>query len=94
MKRAEITIVGRVQGVGFRFYIKELADHYGVTGTVCNSRDGSVRIEAEAEQALVKEFIHHIQLDQGPPQAQIEGVNVQWHANLQGYSDFAIVRSW
>ncbi len=93
MKRAIITVSGRVQGVGFRYYVKDLADRHGVAGTVCNVRDGSVVIEAEGESSLIHEFIHHLQLDQGPMRAQIERVDVQWPANLMGYSDFSIVRS-
>ncbi len=36
-------LIGRVQGVGMRFYIQALARRYGLTGYVKNERDGSVR---------------------------------------------------
>lgn len=39
-----IVVTGRVQGVGFRYFTKILADRLGVTGVVWNASDGSVRI--------------------------------------------------
>ena len=46
MKKLRIHVQGRVQGVGFRYTTKMLADQLGVTGSVKNESDGSVSIEA------------------------------------------------
>ncbi len=48
MKKLRIHVQGRVQGVGFRYTTKMLADQLGVTGSVKNEADGSVSIEAMA----------------------------------------------
>jgi len=49
-------VSGRVQGVGFRWFVKQTADGLGLTGWVRNEPDGSVRGEAEGEAGLLKEF--------------------------------------
>ncbi|MGL4265782.1 MAG: acylphosphatase, partial [Weissella cibaria] len=38
----KVIVRGRVQGVGFRYFTKQLADKLGVTGVVWNASDGSV----------------------------------------------------
>lgn len=50
-------ITGRVQGVGFRAFVRETANRLGVTGQVFNARDGSVQGYAfHAEEAVLHQF--------------------------------------
>ncbi len=91
MRRATITISGRVQGVGFRYYASELAERYGIAGTVQNQRDGTVHIEAEGENSQIRSFVQHIQLDGGPLTARIEDIDVEWEPHLKGFTDFTVV---
>lgn len=52
MKRLIFTVSGRVQGVGFRYYVQRLAHAIGLTGFVRNLENGDVYIEAQgAERA-------------------------------------------
>ena len=44
MKKIKMTVNGRVQGVGFRYMTKVVADLIGITGIVRNEDDGSVYI--------------------------------------------------
>jgi acylphosphatase len=44
MQVLRIIVTGRVQGVGFRYFIYKLATKMGVKGTVRNLDDGSVEI--------------------------------------------------
>jgi acylphosphatase len=61
----DIQVVGRVQGVGFRWYVKGLADRIGVTGEVWNRRDGSVGALAHHPDAdVLAEFVEALR--QGP----------------------------
>ncbi len=46
-QRITVHFSGRVQGVGFRFRTREIADGYAVTGFVRNLRDGRVEMVAE-----------------------------------------------
>ncbi|MFP4443764.1 MAG: acylphosphatase, partial [Spirochaetia bacterium] len=50
-KKVEITIGGRVQGVGFRYYAKRSASRYGVSGWVRNEPNGMVTAVAEGDSA-------------------------------------------
>ena len=56
-KQVHLYYGGRVQGVGFRFTAREIADELGVSGWVSNLHDGRVEIVAEAEEVLLKDFI-------------------------------------
>ena len=51
MIRHTIHYSGRVQGVGFRYTVRELASGMAVSGIVENLSDGRVRLEAEGEPA-------------------------------------------
>ena len=51
---------GRVQGVGFRFFVQSSAKALGVTGWVKNMSDGSVTMELQGEQTIVERLIAKI----------------------------------
>ena len=58
MQRAIITVKGRVQRVGYRDFVAEIADKMGITGSVQNLPDGkNVEIIAEAEKKVLEEFL-------------------------------------
>jgi len=62
VERRRITVSGNVQGVGFRYYVKRLADRLNVYGTVENLENGSVEIICQAED--LDEFLEG--LNDGP----------------------------
>jgi len=66
---------GRVQGVGFRFYVVEAAEVEGVQGWVRNLPDGSVEAFVEGDREAVDRMER--KLRRGPPAARIEGVDTQ-----------------
>ena len=51
---------GRVQGVGFRYTIKQLAMGFDVVGWVKNLPDGSVELQLMGEEEEVEEFLREI----------------------------------
>ncbi len=51
---------GRVQGVGFRYSVKQIARGFDVTGTVRNLPDGRVELQATGEDAEVRAFLEAI----------------------------------
>lgn len=57
MEKLRMNVQGRVQGVGFRYMTKMLADQLGVTGSVRNEDDGSVSITAIAPEDIMETFI-------------------------------------
>jgi len=51
MERILAIVSGRVQGVGFRWATLEKAENLGLSGSVRNEPDGTVRVEIEGERA-------------------------------------------
>lgn len=60
MKRVSMIASGRVQGVGFRAYVQDIACGMNLNGWVRNLPDGTVEIEAEGEDAVVNRLIQVI----------------------------------
>lgn len=87
MKHLSIKVFGKVQGVGFRFYTQKTARQLGVAGFVKNERDGSVYIEAEAEEDIMETFLQWVRM--GPEWARVDKMNVQ-DIPSQNYVDFSI----
>lgn len=60
MLAKQIIFEGRVQGVGFRYAIKDLAKGFEVCGWVKNLADGSVELQVMGEAGEVESFIKEI----------------------------------
>ncbi|MFN7984024.1 MAG: acylphosphatase [Vicinamibacterales bacterium] len=66
-------IHGRVQGVGFRYFVERQANVEGIHGWVRNLPDGRVEIHAEGERESLERFEHHI--GHGPSRARVDSVD-------------------
>jgi acylphosphatase len=55
-RRLQVFYSGTVQGVGFRFQVKQVATGYELTGFVRNLSDGQVELVAEGDEAELKAF--------------------------------------
>jgi acylphosphatase len=62
MIRATCFLTGRVQGVGMRFAVREVARSFPVTGTVENLSDGRVRIVVEGDSTSIDAFLAQLQV--------------------------------
>jgi acylphosphatase len=69
-----LAITGRVQGVGFRFYMQRKARELGLTGWVRNCRDGSVEAVIQGTSEAVETMIAWAR--RGPPSAVVADVRV------------------
>ena len=69
-----ITIHGRVQGVGFRYFVQRVGNRLGVTGIVRNREDSSVEIVVEGDEILIGDFQKEVA--RGPALARVERVDV------------------
>jgi acylphosphatase len=81
-------VSGRVQGVGFRFFVRDAARAEGVTGTVRNLDDGAVEIVAAGDLDALDRFERRVR--QGPPGARVDDVMVE-PAPPGGATDFRIL---
>ena len=55
--RLHARVIGRVQGVGFRYFVMTSATELGLTGWVRNRRDGSVEVLAEGEMDQLEKLV-------------------------------------
>ncbi len=60
MKNYTVTFLGPVQGVGFRYTVRALANRFDVTGYVKNMTDGSVELVVEAKKSEFESFLQAI----------------------------------
>jgi len=81
-------ISGDVQGVGFRDAVYWTARKMHVAGFVMNEPDGTVYIEAEAEEEVLKEFLGWC--EKGPITAKVAGVETEWGEARGRFTGFRI----
>ena len=86
--RLEATIRGRVQGVGFRYFVIRRATELHLTGWVANAADGSVRVVAEGDTAGLDELEGHLRA--GPTGSIIDAVDAVRMPATGRLSRFAI----
>lgn len=87
VKQAHIYYSGKVQGVGFRYIVKDLAEGFRITGWVKNLQDGRVEILAELEEDILKDFLKKIR---GNFSGYIRDVEIDWKPATGEFSEFAI----
>jgi acylphosphatase len=88
-KHLDIIVRGKVQGVFFRASTKAVADQLGIKGFVKNEPDGSVLIEAEAEDFLLDSFLEWCA--EGPERSEVSSVKTD-EGELKNYRNFEVVK--
>lgn len=90
-QRLTATVIGRVQGVGFRWWVRSAADRMSLTGWVMNGPDErSVELVAEGSNAsldALEQLLH-----EGPPGSVVERVESARSPAAGGYGRFEITR--
>jgi acylphosphatase len=74
--RLDAVVRGRVQGVGYRYFVLEEANRLGVVGWVANEPDGSVRCVAEGPRAPLETLLGLLR--EGPRGAWVDDVVATW----------------
>jgi acylphosphatase len=83
---------GRVQGVGFRWFVEREAHMLGIAGWVRNNHDGSVEVLAQGTRDQLSGL--HARLREGPRAARVDSVDVTEAAPVSGLSSFRIEGAW
>ena len=81
-------VSGRVQGVGFRFFVERWAGQLGVCGYVKNLCDGTVEVYAIGDARSLEQL--KLQLGEGPGAARVSGVSESDEAVDKRYLRFTI----
>jgi len=76
MKYARIIVSGRVQGVGYRYYVYQYAIAHNLKGSVRNLGDGRVEVICAADEKEVEQLIPA--LEKGPAFSRVEKIIVRW----------------
>ncbi len=83
-------ITGRVQGVGYRYFVLCVARELGIVGWVRNLPDGSVEALAKGFPNVMETFQHELSF--GPYNAQVTGIEVKEADASVKCDEFRILR--
>lgn len=89
--RLHATVNGRVQGVGFRFYVIEQVRGLEITGWVRNRFNGTVEVIAEGSQADLEQLLQA--LHRGSRSSNVTKVNSEWLEATGEFSSFSTRRT-
>ncbi|MBI2409110.1 MAG: acylphosphatase [Gemmatimonadetes bacterium] len=74
-RAVRVRVAGRVQRVGFRWFVQRQAEALGLAGSVRNTSDGLVEVIAFGAADQVSRLLDALR--QGPPQARVQSVDVE-----------------
>jgi len=83
-----LVISGRVQGVGFRYFVRQKALEMQISGWVKNTSDGKLEIEAEGENQNLDAFIEWMRI--GPSRAIIRSFSNSEITPIRNFTNFII----
>ena len=83
-----LRIRGRVQGVGFRWFVQDRAREHGVDGWVRNGRDGSVEAMIQGTASAVDLLLASVR--RGPGGSRVDSVAVSETASTEVFEGFEI----
>ncbi len=74
-RSVRVRVIGRVQHVGFRWFVERRASELGLGGWVRNAEDGCVEVTAEGAAGKVDRLLEALR--RGPPQAIVQAVEIE-----------------
>ena len=89
MQEIEAVVTGKVQMVLFRDFAQRKARSLGLSGTVENRDDRSVRVVAQGTKETLEKLVEY--LHKGPFLARVVNVAVVWREPTQQFSGFKII---
>ena len=86
--RLYAVVEGRVQGVGFRYFVEENALSLGLQGWVRNRWEGTVEFTAEGERQSLEKLLAFVR--RGPRSSYVSHVRADWLPATGEFRDFRI----
>ena len=86
--RVTIGVRGRVQGVGFRWWVQRQAAELGLRGWAANLPDGSVEVVAEGTQSACQQLLDALRGGSTP--GRVTSVSDRWTTGTGDLSGFTI----
>ncbi len=87
MVSRRIVVCGKVQGVGFRFFVEMKARELNVVGFIRNLPNGNVEVEVEGDDIDVDTLVDYCRV--GPARARVDRMEVHVQP-IVGYSRFEV----
>ncbi|MEK6222453.1 MAG: acylphosphatase [Chloroflexota bacterium] len=84
----QAVVHGKVQGVGFRYFVMENAQALELTGWTRNRLNRTVEVLAEGEKSDIELFLEKLRL--GPRVSSVKKIDVEWLTPLNQYDKFSI----
>ena len=88
MHHLQAIVHGRVQGVGYRYYVRHRAAEQDLAGTVRNLPDGSVEVTAEGTRPALLRLLEDLRT--GPSRARVERIDEQWSEGPSRHDAFEV----
>ncbi|MCD6386403.1 acylphosphatase [Candidatus Sumerlaeota bacterium] len=88
MPHLHAIVRGRVQGVGYRYFVFDVAQEAGLKGFVRNLPNGDVEVEADGPEEKLQYLIKA--LWRGPAFARVTDVLTELSPQEKGYKEFRI----
>src|SRR4051794_28186803 len=85
-------VSGRVQGVGFRWFVEREASTLGIIGWVRNNFDGSVEVLASGTREQLNQLRRKLQ--EGPRASRVDDVDESDARPVEGLKTFRIEGAW
>ncbi len=89
LSRAHIIVRGRVQGVGFRWFVQREAENLGLFGSVKNMVNGDVEVYVEGEKVAIESLLDS--LNKGNAISRVVGCDCAWQSYTGDFSKFNII---
>ena len=88
MVQYEIKVLGRVQGVGYRYFAQRTATKFGLKGWVKNTVDGNVLITVQGDETDIETFCDYLRI--GPDLSRVDKLIKAKVENLSNFDNFIV----
>lgn len=88
MDQYEIKITGRVQGVGFRYFVVQKANEFELTGWVKNTVEGGILIMVQGGETEIDTFIDYLRI--GPTLSRVDKISKYKMKILTDFDNFSV----